>query len=71
MNKAVLVKVQKVLFFIALLFLPFLTIRLEGLMQSYGHIMNAFFLDKLTAFIIPLGIILALLTQVIFGHFFS
>ncbi len=70
MNKAVLLKVQKVLFFIALLLLPFLTIRLDVLMQPYGHIMNAFFLDKLTAFIIPLVIILALLTQVVFGHFF-
>jgi hypothetical protein len=70
MNRIALIKIQKKCFILALLGLPFLTIRLEPLSYVYYYFINDFFLDKLSAFIFPVGMVFALITQAIYGSFF-
>lgn len=70
MNRDVFLKFQKGCFFLFLLLLPFMTTKFVILILFFSKVMNMVFLDKLSAFLLPVIFLFAFFTQLLDGHFF-
>jgi hypothetical protein len=64
-----LIKLQRLCLAAVLLTLPFLTVSFPNITVNLYKIMNLCFLDKLAAFIMPVGLTLGLITQLCYHDF--
>jgi hypothetical protein len=71
MTEKLLLKLQRYCLMLVLICLPFLTTQIIFIGQPLSHIMNRCFLDKISLFFLPLGVGLAVLTQMLYGDFFK
>ena len=70
MTKELLLKLQRYCLVLVLVCLPFLTTQLTFIGRPLSYIMNVNLLDKVSLFFLPLGIGLAVITQLVYGDFF-
>ncbi len=68
--RAFLIQLQKYIFGLIVFLLPFTALNLKRVRPFFGLFLNGDFLDKPALLVLPLGLLLAVLTQILYGDFF-